>query len=72
MGCSTMRHRDANADNVYEVIVRVTDGGTPGLIYEKALAVTVLNVNDPPQLVVNKGITTSRGPRRRLIAANCA
>ena len=53
--------RDANADNVYEVIVRVTDGGTPGLIYEKALAVTVLNVNDPPQLVVNKGITIVQG-----------
>jgi hypothetical protein len=39
---------DSNGDNVYNIIVRATDNGT-GLLYaEKAVAITVTNVNETP------------------------
>ncbi len=36
---------DAGANNVYDVIVKVSDGGTPALSDTQAIAVTVTNVN---------------------------
>ena len=41
---------DANADGVYEVTIRATDGGTPGLTYDEAFAITVTNVNEYPDV----------------------
>ena len=39
---------DANGDGVYEVTIRVTDGGTPGLTYDEAFTVSVTDVNETP------------------------
>ncbi|MCI4430411.1 MAG: cadherin domain-containing protein [Burkholderiales bacterium] len=51
---------DANADNRYEVIVSVSDGS---LQAQQSLSIDVINVNEPPTIVVNwlllsKGGTT--------------
>ena len=52
---------DANGDGVYEVTVRVTDGGTPGLTYDEALTVTVTDANDAPVAQAVSGSATEDG-----------
>ena len=39
---------DAGGDNVYNIVVRVTDNGAGALFAEQAIAVTVTNVNEAP------------------------
>ena len=41
---------EARADNVYNVIVRASDDGTPPLIGELAVTVTVTPVDEPPEI----------------------
>jgi Ca2+-binding RTX toxin-like protein len=48
---------DAGADNVYDVIVQVTDGD--GAVDTQALAVTVGNVNEAPVITSNGGGDTA-------------
>src|SRR5256885_9707523 len=46
---------DADANNVYEVMVKVTDNGTPPLSATQALSVKVTNVNEAPVITSNGG-----------------
>src|SRR5207248_307132 len=48
---------DVGADNVYDVIVRVTDNGVPALFDTQAIAVTVTNVNEAPVVGTDNIIT---------------
>jgi len=50
---------DANADGAYEVTVRVTDGGTPALIYDEAFTVTVTSINETPIITSDGGGATA-------------
>lgn len=60
---------DANGDNVYEVIVRVSDGS---LSDTQTIAVTVTNVSEPPTIISNgAGATASISlPENTLIATD--
>ncbi|MBT3374776.1 MAG: hypothetical protein HN406_04215, partial [Lentisphaerae bacterium] len=49
---------DANGDGVYDVTVRVTDGGTPGFTYDEAFTVTVTNAAEVVQLSVSASTGT--------------
>lgn len=46
---------DAGANNVYNLIVQVTDSGSPALSDTQSIAVTVTNVNEPPVITSNGG-----------------
>src|SRR5438128_10722190 len=50
---------DADANNVYEVTVQVTDNGTPTLNDTQAISVTVTNVNEAPVISSNGGGATA-------------
>ena len=49
---------DANGDGIYELVLRATDGGTPGLTYDEAFSVTVTDVNEPPTVTLQNVTTT--------------
>jgi hypothetical protein len=53
--------QDANADNVFEVTVRVLDNGTTPAAYDdtQAISVTVTNVNETPVITSNGGGATA-------------
>jgi ribosomal protein S9 len=53
--------QDANADNVFEVTVRVLDNGTTPSAYDdtQAISVTVTNVNETPVITSNGGGATA-------------
>ena len=48
---------DANNDGAYEVSMRVTDGGTPGLTYDETLTVMVADVNEAPTVTLENATT---------------
>ena len=48
--------QDAGADNVYDVTVKVTDGG--GLTDTRELDVTVTNVNEAPEITTDSGVSS--------------
>ena len=50
---------DVGLDNVYEVIVRIVDNGSPALDDTQALSVTVTDVNDAPVITSNGGGATA-------------
>jgi serralysin len=50
---------DADHNNVYDVIVKATDTGSPSASDTQALAITVTNVNEPPVIVSNGGGATA-------------
>ena len=52
---------DANRDNVYEVVVQVSDNGTPIQSTSESLRVTVLDVNEGPILKVASSASYSEG-----------
>ena len=53
---------DANTDNVYEVILQVTDDGTPSLSGTQTLHVTVINADEPPVIASdNASVTVNEG-----------
>jgi uncharacterized delta-60 repeat protein len=55
---------DAGANNVYDVTLTATDGG--GLSGSKALAITVVNANDGPEVNVPATMNTGQGARNQL------
>ncbi len=50
---------DSGSDGVYDVQVTVTDNGAGSLTDVQAIAVTVTNVNDPPDITSNGGGPTA-------------
>lgn len=50
---------DGGANNIYDVIVQVTDSGSPALSDTQSIAVTVTNVNEPPVITSNGGGDTA-------------
>ena len=50
---------DADANNVYDLQVTVTDNGTGNLTDVQAIAVTVTNVNEPPVITSDGGGATA-------------
>jgi Cadherin domain/RTX calcium-binding nonapeptide repeat (4 copies) len=48
---------DSNLDNIYDVVVEVSDG--LGGIDTQAIAVTVTNANEPPEITSNGGAATA-------------
>ncbi|MBO0763811.1 MAG: cadherin domain-containing protein, partial [Hyphomicrobiaceae bacterium] len=50
---------DQDRNNVYDVIVKAADTGSPSTSDTQALAITVTNVNDPPVITSNGGGATA-------------
>ncbi|HCN79432.1 MAG TPA: hypothetical protein DIT13_19895, partial [Verrucomicrobiales bacterium] len=46
---------DADTDNVYHVVIAVTDDGTPALTTTHAVSITITDTNDAPVIISNGG-----------------